>query len=77
MSDILCDFSHFHDVFNGEVGKLPAIVRLTVKADAKPIVRPLKRLPLKLRDAVKQELDRLINLGALVPVDEPTDPLTG
>lgn len=63
----------FPDVFNGDIGTLPGSVRLTIKPDAEPVLRPPKRLPVELRDQVKQELDRLVGVGVLAPVDEPTD----
>ena len=63
----------FPDVFNGDIGTLPGSVRLTIKPDAEPVLRPPKRLPVELRDPVKQELDRLVGVGVLAPVDEPTD----
>ena len=63
----------YPDIFNGDVGTLPESVRLTLKPDAEPILRPPKRLPVELKDSVKQELDRLVKAGVLAPVDEPTD----
>ena len=66
-------FRRYPDIFNGDVGTLPGSVRLTLKPDAAPILRPPKRLPIELEDTVKQELDRLVKAGVLAPVDEPTD----
>ena len=63
----------FPDVFNGDIGTLPGSVRLTIKPNAEPVLRPPKRLPVELRDQVKQEPDRLVGVGVLAPVDEPTD----
>ena len=48
-------------------------MRRTLKPDAEPILRLPKRLPVELKDSVKQELDRLVKAGVLAPVDEPTD----
>ena len=63
----------FPDVFSGDIGTLPGSVRLTLKPDAEPVLRPPKGLPIELRDQVKQELDRLVGAGVLTPVDEPID----
>lgn len=63
----------FPDVFNGDIGVLPGSVRLTLKPNAEPILRPPKRLPIELRDSAKLELDKLVNAGVLAPVDQPTD----
>ena len=56
-------FRRYPDIFNGDVGTLPGSVRLTLKPDAAPILRPPKRLPIELKDPVKQELDRLVKAG--------------
>ena len=69
-SDIL---RRYPDIFNADVGTLPGSVQLTLKPDAEPILRPPKRLPIELKDTVKQELDKLVKAGVLAPVDEPTD----
>ena len=37
-----------------------------------PILRPSKRIRTELRDRVKLALDRLVNAGAFIMVDEPT-----
>ena len=66
-------FDGFPDIFNGDVGTFPGSVRLTLKPDAEPILRPPKRLPIELKEPVKLELDRLVDIGVLAPVDEPTD----
>ena len=69
-SDIL---RRYPDIFNADVGTLPGSVQLTLKPDAEPILCPPKRLPIELKDTVKQELDKLVKAGVLAPVDEPTD----
>ena len=69
-SDIL---RHYPDIFNGDVGTLPGSVQLTLKPDAEPIPRPAKRLPVEVKDCVRQELDILVKVGFLASVDEPTD----
>ena len=59
-------------MFNGDLGTLPGSVHLTMKPNAE-LVPPPKRLPVELQDQVKQELDRLVNVGVLTLVDELTD----
>ena len=61
------------NIFNGDVGTLPGSVQPTLKSDREPILRSPKRLPIDLKDSVKQEIYRLINAVVLTPVDEPTD----
>ena len=69
-SDIL---RHYPDIFNGDVGTLPGSVQPTLKPDAEPISRPAKRLPVEVKDCVRQELDILVKVGFLASVDEPID----
>ena len=38
-----------------------------------PKVLPCRKVPIAIQDAVKEELDRLVNKGVLVPVTEPTE----
>ena len=63
----------FADVFNEELGILPGTVHLTVKPEATPVIRGPKRIPVELKEPVRKELDRLVDLGVLAPVDGPTD----
>ena len=61
-------------MFNGHLGTLPGSVHLTMKPNAELVLPPPpKRLPVELQDQVKQELDRLVNVGVLTLVDELTD----
>ncbi|XP_066970068.1 uncharacterized protein [Macrobrachium rosenbergii] len=40
--------------------------------DAKPVVMPDRRVPISVRPKLKEELDRLVNLGVIVRVEQPT-----
>jgi len=61
-SDVLRRYPGF---FNADVGTLLGSVQLTLKPDAEPILCPPKRLPVELKDSVKQKLDRLVKAGVL------------
>ena len=41
--------------------------------DATPVVRPSRKIPLAMEESVKEELDRMVKIGAIVPVSEPTE----
>ena len=58
----------FPDVFQG-TGKP---YRLQIDPSAKPVVHPPRKVPLALKTALKEELDRLECLQILTPVSEPT-----
>ena len=39
----------------------------------KPVVSPARRIPIALQNKVRSELNRLITLGVLIPVDDPIE----
>ena len=69
MRDIVKDYA---DVFEGQ-GCMEGELNLQVDPTVKPVKMPLRRLPLALKESVKQELDRLESLNIITPVDQPTD----
>jgi len=62
----------FHDVFEGD-GKLQEKLHLQVDPTVPPVVLPVRKVPYALQGVLKEELDRLVKKGILVPVDTPTD----
>ena len=46
---------------------------LRIDENAQPTVLRCRKIPLVIEDAVKEELDRLVEKDVLVPVTEPTD----
>ena len=62
----------FNDVFDGVLGCLQGEACLKTDDTIMPVVMPCRRVPHLLRDKLKDELDRLVNLSVLTPVDEPT-----
>ena len=64
----------YADVFDDtKLGTLPGKVTLVVKEGAQPVALPHRRHPVATRDALKVELDKLVTLGVIAPVEEPTD----
>ena len=53
----------------GDLGE----AKLYVEEDAKPVVLPARKIPIAIQGQVKQELDKLVERGILVPVKEPTE----
>lgn len=64
--------SKYKTVFQG-IGRLPGVHKLTVDESVPPVVRSSRKIPIKLRPRLREELDRLHELGIIEPVDEPTD----
>ena len=50
---------------------------MTVDSTKEPIRVPPRRLPLALQDEVKEELERLVDIGVITPIDEPSDWVSG
>ena len=46
---------------------------LRIDESIQPKVLPCRKVPLAIQDGVKEELDRLVEKGVLVPVTEPTE----
>ena len=63
---------NFSDVFKG-FGVLPFTYKIQLKEGAHPVVHAARRVPAPLKDCLKKELDRMITLGVIEKVNEPTD----
>ena len=58
----------FADIFSDVIGKLTnGVAKIRVKSDAKPIFLKARPVPFVLVDRVEHEIDRLVQLGVLVP----------
>ena len=68
-SDILDTYS---DVMTDKLGKFSGEQHLNVDENVQPVVMPNRRVPLSLRSKLKDELDRLVDLKVIEPMDEPT-----
>lgn len=62
----------FADVFKG-LGTLPFTYKIVLKDDAKPVIHAARRVPAPLKDKLQKELDRLVTLGVIRKIEEPTD----
>ena len=56
--------SQYKDVFTGE-GKLDGKLHLEIDKNVQPVQLPTWRVPIALREPLKQELDRLSNTGVI------------
>ncbi len=62
----------FEEVFNG-IGLFAGEHHIQVDKTVQPVVHAPRRVPHALRPKLKQELDRMVEQGIAVPVEEPTD----
>ena len=62
----------FSDVVDGKMGQLPGTQQLRVNPEAIPVVMANRRVPIAQRPHLKEELDRLVSLGVITAVEEPT-----
>ncbi|XP_077507814.1 uncharacterized protein LOC144118910 [Amblyomma americanum] len=62
----------FPDLFQG-TGCVGRQYRMVLRADAVPVVHPARRVPLALRDPLRQELERMEKAAIIKKVDEPTE----
>ena len=65
----------YQEAFSG-LGKMPGKVHLEVD-DSSPVVMPPRRVPIAVRDKLKEELNRLESLGVIDQVQKPTDWVSG
>ena len=62
----------YKDVFEG-IGKMPGKCKIHLKPRAIPSVQPPRKVPLAIQDKLKNELERLVFLGIIEKVTEPTE----
>lgn len=62
----------FADLFDG-LGCLPGIHTIKLDPTIKPIIHPPRKLPVSLRDKVRDELSRMEEAGVIVKEPEPTE----
>ncbi|CAH8491041.1 unnamed protein product [Dicrocoelium dendriticum] len=64
---------NYPSVFDGTVGKFQGVAHLSLNESARPVALPARKIPIALREKFLDELQRLISLGVIAKVDEPTD----
>ena len=66
-------FAKYPDLFYDKLGNLEGEVHLHVNPEAIPVTLPCRSIPISVREKLETELDRLVELEALAPVDQPTE----
>ena len=62
----------FPNVFEG-LGRFNEPYTIKLKPDYKPVIQPVRKVPLAYRDKIETELDRMEKLGVISKVTEPTE----
>ena len=74
LSTILApELEQYSDLFDNKLGKLPVRYKISMDQKILPVVRPARRIPLAMKDRVKQELDSMEQDGVVSQVNEPTE----
>ena len=69
MADLL---EGYKDVFEG-LGDLPGEYHIVTDDSVPPVVHPPRRVPVALRNQIKEKLDEMVASGILAPATEPTE----
>lgn len=69
MADLL---EGYKDVFEG-LGDLPGEYHIVTDDSVPPVVHPPRRVPVAIRNQIKEKLDEMVASGILAPVTEPTE----
>ncbi|XP_055507978.1 uncharacterized protein LOC129707187 [Leucoraja erinacea] len=64
--------SEYPDLFDDKLGKLPLVYKIAIDSSVTPVCRPSHRVSFAMKDKVKAMLDKMVNLGVLEAVSEPT-----
>ena len=62
----------FDDIFLGEE-KLEGKLHLELDRTVLPVARPVRKVPFAMKEPLKQELNRSVKTGIVIPGDVPTD----
>ena len=63
----------YPSVFDGGLGKFNGSVHLSINHDVYPVVLPARRVPFALKERLRTELERLVDMNVISKVDQPTD----
>ena len=66
-------FNENSDLFGSDLGRLPVVYKMKLKEDVIPVIKPPRKIPIAMENDVKQELQRMVDLGIIKPQREPTE----
>ena len=62
----------FPDVFKG-LGCLPIQYKIQLKDNSVPVIHPVRKVPINLKERLRKELNRLTEMEVIKPMNEPTE----
>ena len=67
-------YAHNKDLFSDdELGHLPVTYRMKLDENVTPVIKPARKIPIAMEDAVKKELERMERIGVITREHEPTE----
>ena len=67
------ELAAYSDIFSNELGKLPVTYKITVDPQVNPVIRSARRVPIAMKDRIKQELSSMVEKGVISKIEEPTE----
>ena len=63
----------YADLFENKLGDLPVKCKMTLDPSVPPVIWPPRRVPKPMEEPVKKKLKRMIQLGVITPMLEPSE----
>jgi hypothetical protein len=57
----------------GQLSSIPFVYNINTNENARPVIKPARRVPIALREPLKEELNRMERLGVIHKREDPTD----
>ena len=65
-------FNEYKDLREGHLGNFTVVYKMRLDLNSTPVVRPPRKVPLAMEECIKRELERMVKIGVITPVSEPT-----
>ena len=69
----LATLRNMHPTLFTGIGKFPGTYKLTLRTGASPVIHAPRRAPVHLQGKIREELQKMVTLDVIRPVEEPTD----
>nr|XP_034840382.1 uncharacterized protein LOC117996432 [Maniola hyperantus] len=72
LNQVSLDLKKYESIFEG-IGCLPTVCKIVVDKTVLPVVSASRKIPMKMRPRLKEELENMVKLNIIKKEDEPTD----